>query len=226
MMNVDLSTVPVIKRDIKRERAYLDNLFVIASYPRSGSHWTRRMVGEITAIRSGMSAAFGEPLQHTAGFLPPYFNEDADKWETPFFVASHSLSQYPPSRIKVYLRRRFEDVLRSTRKAEAEMDGSEMKCWWGGTDDEVYEKWSKHVARGCVIADVVIDYEMTLSNPATTIRTIGRIAGMDLTEAEIAAAVLAGDRQNMLKEQEACENRQWDIVNREDKTNHPKENVL
>ncbi len=218
-----MTSPQIIKRDLAAEQYYLDSIFVIASYPRSGSHWTRRMMAEITKIRSGFeSAAFGDALTHLSGFHLPFFNdEDTAKRETPFFIASHSLTQFPEKQVRVYLRRRFEDVLKSTRKAEAEMEGSEMKCWWGGTEEEVYEKWSKHVAKGCVMADVVIDYEMTRSNPATTVRTIGRLANLDLTEAEIAAAVRAGDRQNMLKEQEACALRQWDIVNREDKSNRP-----
>jgi len=206
----------VIKRDLEVEQVWIDNLFVIASYPRSGSHWTRRMMAEITKIRSGFdSAAFGKPLNHVAGFNPPYANqEDVDQWKTPFFVATHKMDEYAEKHIKVYLRRRFEDVLRSTRKAEKELE----KCWWGGTDEEVYERWSKHVAQGCAVANVVIDYEVTLSNPATTVRTLGRLAGLNLTETEITAAVLAGDRNNMLKEQSKAEGKKFEIVNKEGAT--------
>jgi hypothetical protein len=210
-----------IERDRGIEKQWLDRLFVIASFPRSGSHWTRRMMGEISVMRGHhKSAAFGGELNTVAGFNPPRCNTDwQDKWATPFFIATHHLATYPENKIRVYLRRNFEAVLRSTQKAQKEL----KNCWWGGTEEEVYKKWSDHVAKGCAVADVVIDYEVTRSNPATTVRTIGRIANLNLTEAEISAAVLAGDRQNMLKEQEFYGNRKWDVVNREDKSNHPPE---
>ena len=215
--------VPIYRPDPALVQNWKDKQFVILSYPRSGSHWVRRMMAEISVLRGGFeSAAFGENLSRISGFHPPPANAvDIDKWKTPFFTAAHKASLHDPKNIRVYLRRKFEDVLRSTKKSEREMEGSTMNCWWGGTDEEIHERWSQHVAEGCVLADVVIDYEMTRSNPATTVRTIGRIAGLDLTESEIAAAVAAGDRKNMLREQEACENREWDIVNRIDQSNTP-----
>jgi hypothetical protein len=202
-----------IPRDLNAEARYLDNIFVIASYPRSGSHWTRRMMAEITRLRSGFeSAAFGGPLNHISGFVAPFINQkDVSQWKTPFFVAAHDFEHYPEKSFRVYLRRRFEDVLRSTRKAEQEL----QNCWWGGTDEEVYEKWSRHIAKGCALADVVIDYEVTRTDPATTVKLIARLAGLELTRSELAAAVQAGRRENMLREQDACANRGWNVVNQE-----------
>lgn len=215
-------TPQIISRNRQLEARLKDNLFVLLSFPRSGSHWTQRMIGEIVALRNGFpGASFGSALRHAVGFFPPFANVDAGQWKTPYFVATHGLNTYPEKNIRVYLRRDFESVLRSTRKAEAEMKGSNMRCWWGGTDEEVYKKWSAHVARGCALADAVIDYELTRADPTATVKLIGRLASLDLTRAEISAAVQAGSRQNMLKEQEACAQRQWDIVNREDKTNRP-----
>lgn len=211
-MPADLQVIRRTK-DRAAEKRYLENVFVIASFPRSGSHWTRRMMAETTKTRSGFkSAAFGAPLNQVSGFSPPVMNHaQTHQWETPFFVATHNLDEHPEKFIRVYLRRNFPDVLRSTRKAEQELPS----CWWGGTDEEIYKKWSRHIARGCTAADVVIDYEVTKTNPATTVRLIGNLSGLHLTNPEITAAVDAGRRQNMLQEQRQCVNREWDIVNKE-----------
>lgn len=193
--------------------AYLDKLFYIGSFPRSGSHWTRRMMAEIVVMRGEFKdASFGRNLQMVSGFLPPAVNAKKIKnWNTPFFTATHSFTPEVVGHMPIYLRRNFDEVLVSTRKAMDELNN----CWWGGSDEEIYVKWSKHVAKGCAIADVVIDYEMTKTDPATTVRTIAKVAGMTLTDEEVNRAVNAGKRENMLAEQTKLEKRSWNIINEE-----------
>lgn len=201
-----------IERDLAAEREYANRLCVIGSYPRSGSHWTRRMLAEIVARRNGLEsgAAFGPALNQVAGFMQPFEQDFWRRFEGPIFVAAHNLNEFGRRFLKVYLRRDFEAVWRSTQKAQTEMS----RCWWGGTRDECFEKWSRHVADGCQSAKVVIDYEVTRADPATTVRTICRAVGLEVTEQDVAAAVRAGSRENMLAEQRInCPNREWDIVN-------------
>ena len=205
-----------IERDLAAEREYASRLCVIGSFPRSGSHWTRRMLAEIIARRNGLEsgAAFGAALNQVAGFTQPFEQEFWRDFEGPIFVAAHNLNEFGRRFLKVYLRRDFETVWRSTQKAQKEM----TRCWWGGTRDECYEKWIRHVAAGCQFGKVVIDYEVTRADPATTVRTICSAAGYEVSDEDIAAAVRAGSRENMLAEQRInCPNRDWDIVN----TQHP-----
>jgi hypothetical protein len=172
------------------------------------------MMAEIACIRGDVdSVSFGKHLQEVAGFKPPALNSKIypKLKDVPMFFASHQLGDGIDEYMKIYLRRRFEDVLISTRKAREEL----KSVWWGESDMEIYSQWRKHVAKGCATADVVIDYEMTKTNPATTVRTIARVAGLELTDEEVKQCVQAGSRENMLAEQKLCENRTWDIVNKE-----------
>lgn len=205
-----------IERDLAAEHEYASRLCVIGSFPRSGSHWTRRMLAEIIARRNGLEsgASFGPALNQVAGFMQPFERDYWKNFEGPIFVAAHNLNEFGRRFLKVYLRRDFEAVWRSTQKAQKEM----TRCWWGGTRDECYEKWSRHVADGCTSARVVIDYEVTRTDPATTVKTICAAAGYEVSDDDIAAAVRAGARENMLAEQSLhCPHREWDIVN----SNHP-----
>ena len=201
-----------IERDLDAEREYASRLCVIGSFPRSGSHWTRRMLAEIVARRNGLEsgAEFGPSLNRVAGFTQPFEQDFWRSFEGPIFVAAHNLNEFGRQFLRVYLRRDFEAVWRSTEKAQKEMS----RCWWGGTRDECHVKWSRHVVDGCTSAPVVIDYEVTRTDPATTVRTICGAAGLEVSEDEVAAAVRAGSRENMLAEQRInCPNREWDIVN-------------
>lgn len=201
-----------IDRDLEQEKCFADRLFVIGSFPRSGSHWTRRMVAEVVALRNGVSAAFGTSLNQLAGFQHLMSDPLWRETQGPIFHATHSFD-HAPKVYRVYLRRRFEDVYRSTLKVESEM-GS---VWWGGPAEESRAKWEAHIAKGCALADLVIDYEITRTNPAVTVRAICNLAGMNVTDEEVARAVLAGRRDNMLKEQaQNTPRRKWDVVNKGD----------
>lgn len=116
-----------IERDPAAERDYADRLCVIGSFPRSGSHWTRRMLAEIVARRNGLEsgASFGPALNQVAGFTQPFERGFWQEFDGPIFVAAHNLREFGPEFLKVYLRRDFEAVWRSTRKAQNEMGG----CW-------------------------------------------------------------------------------------------------
>ena len=201
-----------IDRDLAAEREYASRPCVIGSFPRSGSHWTRRMLAEIIARRNGLEsgAAFGAALNRLAGFTQPFEQDFWRSFEGPIFVAAHNLNEFGRGFLKVYLRRDFEAVWRSTQKAQNEM----TSCWWGGTREECHEKWSSHIAAGCQAAKVVIDYEVTHADPATTVRAICAASGYEVGDDEVAAAVRAGSRENMLAEQSLhCPHRDWDIVN-------------
>lgn len=163
---------------------------------------------ETSWLESG--AAFGPALNQVAGFTQPFERGFWQKFDGPIFVAAHNLREFGSEHLKVYLRRDFEAVWRSTSKAQKEMGG----CWWGGTREECFEKWSKHVAEGCTAARLVIDYEVTRTNPATTVKAICAAIGYQVDDADIAAAVRAGSRENMLAEQTLnCPGRDWDIIN-------------
>jgi hypothetical protein len=209
------STVIELAHDPVAEERYQKNLFVLLSFPRSGSHWVRRMLGEITAIRSGLSATFGASLNHTSGFFPPAINVDAQDWQTPMFVATHEPTFYPVENVRVFLRRNFKDVLKSVRKAEADVEQHGGKMWFGGEEERVRVLWNRTTAFGCTHADLVVDYEMTKQNPATTILAITKLAGMDITDDELQQALEAGSRENMLREQSLIEKRKWDVINKE-----------
>ncbi|MBI24970.1 MAG: hypothetical protein CMN05_15460 [Roseibacillus sp.] len=170
------------------------------------------MLAEIIARRNGLEsgAAFGTALNQVAGFTQPFEKEFWRCFDGPIFVAAHNLNEFGRDYLKVYLRRDFEAVWRSTQKAQAEME----RCWWGGTREECYEKWSTHVADGCRSAKAVIDYEITRSDPAATVRAICAAVDYEVSEKEVDAAVRAGSRENMLAEQSLhCPHREWDIVN-------------
>lgn len=208
-----------IERDLAAEMEYASRLCVIGSFPRSGSHWTRRMLAEIIARRNNLEsgAAFGAALNRLAGFTQPFEEEFWKTFEGPIFVAAHNLNEFGRDFLKIYLRRDFEAVWRSTQKAQKEM----ATCWWGGTRDECHDKWSRHVEDGCTSARVVIDYEVTRTDPATTVKVICSAIGLEVTDAEVAAAVQAGSRENMLTEQSLhCPHRDWDIVNTQTNQHH------
>lgn len=196
-------------RGCERHREWhKNNHFLIVSYPRSGSHWTRRMLGEITAIRSGMSAKFGKDLSRTAGFHAPALNDDGVlDWQTPFFSATHAFVD----RCQIYLRRNWPDVYKSNLKAMAE-----HRVWaWDGTDEQMYNKWADHVEHHCRVAEVVLDYEVIRADPAIVVRLAGKMANLNLTEDEVQRAVAAGSRENMLKEQ-AESSATWNVINEEE----------
>ena len=215
----------VIDRDLIKEKQYKESLHVLFSFPRSGSHWTRRMVGEVLGMRYGFRAEFGEELNKDCGFFGRYINDD-DFEVRPQLVATHAEGGYPKDNLRIFLRRDFEQVWRSTQKAQIELgyaknkDGSlsdELNCWWGGTREECFEKWKKTTDFGCTHAKLVVDYDMTKADPRTTVKAIIQAMGLEpATEEELDAAVQAGSRENMLKEQNNnCEDRHWNIVNSE-----------
>jgi len=217
------NTIHLKRKTPEEELRWENNIFHIVSFPRSGSHWVRRMLGEITAIRSGLKgAAFGSQLNTVAGFTPPCINDCiVEKLKTPYFRATHGIENYNiktakregervgPDHIDIYLRRNFEAVYKSTCKAAQEM----KKCFWAGTREEVYAKWKGHVELGCALADVVLDYEVVKADPAIVLHLVDSRCGLKLTDEEIACAVEAGTRENMLKEQEVLDKRTWNIIN-------------
>ena len=111
-----------IERDLVAESEYASRLCVIGSFPRSGSHWTRRMLAEIVARKNGLAsgAEFGPGLNRMAGFAQPFEQEFWKSFEGPIFVAAHNLNEFGRQFLKVYLRRDFEAVWRSTQKAQKE----------------------------------------------------------------------------------------------------------
>ena len=199
------------QRDRGAEKEFLSRLCVIGSFPRSGSHWTRRMLAEIISLRTGIPATFGHSLNKLAGFTQMV---NAGNWKDhkePIIWAAHDL-RIAPAHWKIYLRRDFEEVFRSTQKAEMELPD----CWWGGSSDECFRKWKHHNEVGCSRAKLVVDYNMIRANPETTIRAICEVLDMNPTDEEIARALFAGRRDNMLKEQDEAGHVTWSMVNTED----------
>jgi len=218
--------IVILERKTPEEELWWsNNIFHIVSYPRSGSHWVRRMLGEITVIRSGLKgASFGAQLQEVAGFHVPCINDKiVFKLKTPYFRATHGIENYDirtaerkgekvgPDHINLYLRRNFEAVYKSTCKASKELSS----CFWGGTREEVYAKWKGHVELGCVLADVVLDYEVVKADPAIVLHLVDNMCNLNLTEEEIARAIKAGMRENMLKEQKTFSSIKWQVINPE-----------
>lgn len=202
----------LIKRDIEKEKEWLDNLFVLLSFPRSGSHWTRRMLAEIVKIKSGVDIEYGKKLNEYAGFKPPAINSDEySKLKTPMFIATHSVDQYSADQIKVYLKRNKKDVIKSNLKSASELDS----WYWGNDPVKLERQWKDHVEEGEKLADIVINYEDTKKDPHSTVRKICELAGLEVTDEEIELAVEAGKKENMLKEQEKnCPDRKWDCINK------------
>lgn len=70
------------------------------------------------------------------------------------------------------------------------------------------------MTHGCTTAPLVIDYEVTRTDPATTVKAICDSIDFLVSDDDIATAVRAGRRDNMLAEQSLhCPDRDWDIVN-------------
>ena len=199
------------QRDRVAEKEFLSRLCVIGSFPRSGSHWTRRMIAEIISLRTGIPATFGNSLNKLAGFTQMVNAGNWREHKEPIIWAAHAL-RIAPAHWKIYLRRDFEEVFRSTQKAEKELPD----CWWGGNRDECFRKWKRHTEVGCSRAKLVVDYNMTRTNPETTVRAICNVLEMNPTDEEVARALSAGRRENMLKEQAGAKNLTWSMVNTED----------
>ena len=207
-MMFELGQIQDLRTSNEHEAWWKGNWFLIVSYPRSGSHWVRRMLGEITVMRSGFkSARFGRGLDRVAGWQPPAENDaTCNSWKTPFFTATHSYVDH----CQLYLRRNFTDVYASHLKAMAELP----RWAWEGTDEQMYAKWFRHVEHHASVADVVLDYEVIRADPEIAVRVVGRMAGLNLTEREIRKAVKAGSRKNMLREQ-GRSNAVWTVINKE-----------
>lgn len=202
----------LIRKSPEEEQSFCKNLHGLLSFPRSGSHWTRRMVGEVLGLRYGFSIEFGKSLNKDCGFRPRAINEP-DFESRPQLVANHSVKTFKKENLTVFLRRDFEQVWRSTQKAQIEMED----CWWGGTREECFEKWKATTEYGCTYSKLVVDYDMTKADPRATVKAIIEAMGLEpATDEELDAALKAGSRENMLKEQETnCESRTWNIVNKE-----------
>lgn len=198
----------------------------LISFPRSGSHWTRRMLAEIMAIKSDIGTVeFGRKMNQVSGFNPPPINSVlAQSLKTPFYFACHAHKGLDFASYRIYLRREFDAVWRSTQRAHAELHKDEdapCPAWWGLNgegeldQDACREKWEAHHAIGSK-ADLVIDYRSTKASPGGTVRAICELTGVDVTDEEVAQAVAAGSKENMLNEQAKMKNRNWNVVQTED----------
>lgn len=214
MMENDIAYPVLCPKTHEEVEEWRSRLFVIGSFPRSGSHWLRRMLAEIVALRHGMDGApFGKVLNQVAGFRPAGI--DGEFWlesDCPIFVATHQVKKFEPNPLRVFLRRDFEAVFKSCQKAEKESD----KLWFTGNREKVFSRWAATTQYGCLHADLVLDYKMIQESPAAAVRAVYRLADFAVLDEEVDAAVLAGRRGNMLREQEACAKRDWDIINKED----------
>ena len=178
----------------------------IASHPRSGSHWLRRMLGEVAARRIGLDLSFGAVMNKFIGFDPTPINAPQTfKHSLPLFYATHGKHILP----RIFLRRNFQDVLASCWKAEEDHHGH----WFTGTAEEIEARWSETTTLGCLRAELVIDYDTMKQEPKAVVSSIFKHCGCEVTEEELDQAVFAGSRENMLKEQSKSTNRAWDIIN-------------
>ena len=184
---------------------YQNRLCCITSHPRSGSHWLRRMLGEVVANRIGYDLNFSN-IDRFIGFnIVPINNVFVAQHTLPIFFATHAYEDKP----RIFLRRNFQDVLASCWKAEDD----NQEHWFTGNEREVHERWLEMTTFGCSHAELVIDYDMMKQEPKAVLSSIFKHLGHEVANRELDQALIAGSRENMLKEQQQCEKRTWDIVN-------------
>ena len=178
---------------------------LIGSHPRSGSHWLRRMLGEVAARRTGFDLTFVN-IDTFIGFNPIPVNDDqVSKHTLPLFYATHN----PDPRMRVFLRRKFSDVLNSCWKAE---DDS-MNLNFTGSKEEIFDAWNRQTTFGTKHAELVVDYDMMKYEPKAVVSAIFKHCQAEVSDTELDQAVAAGLRANMLKEQERSPNKEWSIIN-------------
>lgn len=206
----------VLHRDLEGEADFRGRLNVIGSFPRSGSHWLRRMLAELVAINNGLpSPKFGKEMAEVAGFHKDFEDGEWRKSTGPLIVATHQLTRYGIQHMRVYLRRDFEEVYRSTLKATHELDDV---WWYGGSREACYEKWCKHQAQGVAHATLVLDYNVTKADPRAAVKAVCAAIGLPYTKESLDRAIAAGSRENMLAEQSEMENVRFEVVNKEGAT--------
>jgi hypothetical protein len=170
------------------------------------------MLGNIVAERIGFELTFGRTMDHLIGFKQLPINDPTTmeimEQGMPLFWATHA----PLPKARVFLRRNFEDVLRSCWKAEDDYP----HMWFTGSEKDIHERWERITSHGSKHAELVVDYDMMKHEPKAVVSAIFKHCGVDVRDEELDAAVLAGSRQNMLKEQEKLEKRNWSIINETD----------
>ena len=206
----------ILHRDLEGEAEFRKRLSVIGSFPRSGSHWLRRMLAELVAINNGLpSPKFGKEMSGVAGFHKDFEDGEWRKSTGPLIVATHLLTRYGIKNMQVYLRRDFEEVYRSTLKATRELDDV---WWYGGSREACYQKWCDNQAQGVAQAKLVLDYNVTKADPRAAVRAVCVAIELPYTEDSLDRAIAAGSRENMLAEQSEMENVEFEIVNKEGAT--------
>tara|TARA_R110000772_G_scaffold167853_1_gene279565 strand:+ start:309 stop:938 length:630 start_codon:yes stop_codon:yes gene_type:complete len=203
----------LIERNYLVESEYKNRLTVIGSFPRSGSHWTRRMLAELIAINNNLpTPSFGKELEEVAGFNKEFEGLDWRKTHGPLLIASHSMHRYGLDNLSVYLRRDFEEVYQSTLKAVKER---EHTWWYGGSREACHEMWVENQALGCAHAKIVMDYSTIRSNPKAAIQSICDAIQLPYTDESLDRAVAAGSRTNMLAEQSKVKDLTFQVINQE-----------
>jgi hypothetical protein len=167
------------------------------------------MLGEIPALRCGYDISFGKTMNEVIGFERLEINHPTVfKHNLPLFWATHGKE----SSVKIYLRRNFSDVLKSCWKAEDD-NPTNAGMWFCGTEDEIYERWSDLTTYGVKHAEIVVDYDILKQEPKAVMSAVFKHLKADVTDRELDLAIVAGSRENMLKEQDKLPERGWDIIN-------------
>ena len=137
--------------------------------------------------------------------MVPINNVMVKKHPYPLFYATHGYDDIP----RIFLRRNFQDVLASCWKGEED----NQTLWFTGNQDEIRERWEKMMIFGSTHSEIIIDYDIMKHEPKAIISGVFKHLEMEVEDWELDQAVKAGSRENMLKEQQQCEKRTWDIVN-------------
>ena len=196
---------PIKPVSIEEAEAWQKRLCCITSHPRSGSHWLRRMLGEVIANRVGYDLTFRNIDKYIGFGMVPVNNVMVKKHPYPLFYATHGYDDIP----RIFLRRNFQDVLASCWKGEED----NQTLWFTGNQDEIRERWEKMMIFGSTHSEIIIDYDIMKHEPKAIISGVFKHLEMEVEDWELDQAVKAGSRENMLKEQQQCEKRTWDIVN-------------
>ena len=203
----------LIERNYPAEFEYRNRLTVIGSFPRSGSHWTRRMLAELVAINNNLTTPhFGKELEVVAGFQKDFEGLEWRDTHGPLLIASHNMERYGLNNLGVYLRRDFEAVYQSTLKAVQERKHT---WWYGGSRDACHKMWVENQALGCAYAKIVMDYNTIRSNPKAAIQSICDAIQLPYTDESLDRAVAAGSRTNMLAEQSKVKDLTFQVINQE-----------